>query len=67
MLSRMIGVAPEPLRFAAFGLLMAGVALEFVIWTMGLGAAMMTGFGRWSTVPPPVPPIAHPGVAVLTS
>ncbi|MBA3271969.1 MAG: polymer-forming cytoskeletal protein [Acidobacteria bacterium] len=67
MLSRMIGVASEPLRFAALWLLMAGVVLEFVIWTMGLGAAMMTGFGRWSTVPPPVPPIAHPGVAVLTS
>lgn len=56
MLSRLIGVAPAPIRFAGFGLLMAGALLEFVVWTMGLGATLMTGFGRWSTSPPPVPP-----------
>jgi hypothetical protein len=35
---------------------MTGVVVEFVVWTIGLGATLMTGFGRWSTVPPAVPP-----------
>jgi hypothetical protein len=62
MVSRMIAVAPDPLRFAGFGLLMTGVFIEFVIWTVGLGATLMTGFGRWSTAPPPVPPVPQGGV-----
>ena len=67
MLARLLGVVPAPLQFAAFALLLAGVLFEFIVWTTGLGAALMTGFGRWSTVPPPVPPIPHTGVAVLTN
>jgi hypothetical protein len=55
LLARLLGVAPEPLRLAAFGLLIAGVAIEFVVWTIGLGAALMTGFGRRNTAPPPLP------------
>lgn len=55
LLSRALGVAPEPLRFAAFTVLVAGILIEFIVWTMGLGATLMTGFGRRSTVPPPVP------------
>jgi len=56
LLARAIGIAPWPLRFAAFGLLISGVIVEFVVWTMGLGATLMTGFGRWSIAPPPIPP-----------
>lgn len=67
MLGRLLGVAPAPLNIAAFGLLIAGVLLEFVVWTMGLGAALMTGLGRWSTAPPPVPPIPQSGVAIAAS
>jgi hypothetical protein len=66
MLSRMLGIGPAPVRAAAFGLLMTGVLIEFVVWTIGLGAALMTGFGRWSTSPPPVPPVPQTGVAVVT-
>lgn len=61
LLARIIGVAPEPLRFAGWGLLAIGVALEFIVWTIGLGATLLTGFGRWSTAPPPVPPVAESG------
>lgn len=54
LLARLIGVAPEPLRIGTFALLMAGLTLEFLAWTIGLGAALMTGLGRWHTVPPPI-------------
>ena len=54
ILARVLGVAPEPARVAAFGVLVVGVGLEFVIWTIGLGATLMTGFGRWNTSPPPI-------------
>ncbi len=53
--ARVAGLTAEPLRVAGIALLIFGVALEFVIWTMGFGATLMTGFGRWSTVPPPIP------------
>lgn len=50
--ARLIGVGPEALRPAAFALLMLGLAVEFVAWTVGLGATILTGLGRWHTVPP---------------
>jgi hypothetical protein len=58
VLARLLGVAPEPLRLAAFGLLIAGVVAEFLVWTIGLGATLMTGFGRWNVAPPPLGPAA---------
>ncbi len=39
---------------AAYAFIAAGLTVEFVAWTMGLGAALMTGLGRWYTVPPPI-------------
>lgn len=54
LVARLLGVAPEPLRLAAFGLLVAGAIAEFVVWTIGLGATLLTGFGRWNTAPPPL-------------
>jgi hypothetical protein len=65
LLSRFVGVAPWPMRMAGFGLLAAGITIEFVVWTIGLGATLMTGFGRWSTVPPPLPPPAPAVPAVV--
>jgi hypothetical protein len=57
LLSRALGVAPEPVRYSAFGLLVAGGAVEFVVWTIGLGATLMTGFGRRALTPPPLPSV----------
>ena len=54
LVARVLGVAPEPLRLAAFSVLVAGVIAEFLVWTIGLGATLMTGFGRWNTSPPPL-------------
>lgn len=52
--ARLIGVGPEALRPFAFVLLMVGLAVEYLSWTIGLGAAILTGLGRWHTVPPPI-------------
>lgn len=52
--ARFIGVGPDALRPGAFALLMLGLAVEFLAWTVGLGAALLTGLGRWHTVPPPI-------------
>jgi hypothetical protein len=54
LMARLLGIAPEPLRMAAFGVLVAGVIAEFLVWTIGLGATLMTGFGRRNTAPPPL-------------
>lgn len=54
VLARVAGVAPEPLRWTAVGLLVTGLLVEFTAWTIGLGATLLTGFGRWHTVPPPI-------------
>jgi hypothetical protein len=67
MIARMIGVAPEPMRWATMGLLTVGLAVEFIVWTIGLGATLMTGFGRWSTVPPPTPPVTHATILPATN
>lgn len=52
--ARIIGVGPDALRPVAFAILMFGLAVEFLAWTVGLGAAILTGLGRWHTVPPPI-------------
>ena len=62
MLARFIGVAPAPLQFAGWGLLATGLLIEVIVWTTGLGATLMTGFGRWSTVPPPPPAVPQPTI-----
>lgn len=54
-IARIVGFAAAPLGAAAFSLLIAGALLEFGVWTMGLGATLMTGFGRWTRTPPPIP------------
>jgi hypothetical protein len=65
VLSRLVGVAPEALRAGAVALLVIGTAVEYVAWTVGLGAAAMTGLGRWATAPPPIPPPVGAEPAVL--
>jgi hypothetical protein len=67
MVARLIGVAPAPMRGAALTLLITGIVLEFVMWTIGVGATLMTGFGRWSTSPPPLPPMSPADIATVTS
>lgn len=63
LIARIVGVAswsPAPLTFM---LVTVGLAVEFIAWTMGLGAALITGLGRWYTVPPPIAVEPNTGAA----
>ncbi|HUQ86169.1 MAG TPA: hypothetical protein VM096_01340 [Vicinamibacterales bacterium] len=59
LLARFVNVASISAAPLAFVLVMIGLTVEFIAWTIGLGAAILTGLGRWYTVPPPIvaPPI----------
>lgn len=54
-LARLAGGGLAAMHGVALSLLVAGALVEFGVWTMGLGATLMTGFGRWATAPPPIP------------
>jgi hypothetical protein len=54
LLARFIDVAAPALTSLTFLLVAIGLVVEFVSWTVGLGAAIITGLGRWYTVPPPI-------------
>jgi hypothetical protein len=53
-LARLIDMAAPGLNALAFLLIAVALTVEFIAWTMGLGAAIITGLGRWYTVPPPI-------------
>lgn len=57
LLARLTDFAPFG-SSAAYALLAVGIVVEYVAWTVGLGAAIVTGLGRWYTVPPPI--LQHP-------
>jgi hypothetical protein len=54
LLARFVDVASIGAGPLTFGLMTIGLTVEFIAWTMGLGAAITTGLGRWYTVPPPI-------------
>jgi len=58
LLARFVDVASVGAAPLTFLLVTIGLTVEFIAWTMGLGAAIMTGLGRWYTVPPPI--TVHP-------
>jgi hypothetical protein len=65
LLARFLNVASDSVWPLTWGLVAAGLTVEFVAWTIGLGAALMTGLGRWYTVPPPI--TAHPAEPTATA
>lgn len=54
LLARFVNVATDTAWPLTFALIALGLVVEFFAWTMGLGAAITTGLGRWYTVPPPI-------------
>jgi hypothetical protein len=67
LLARLLGIVPTPIELAGWGLLTVGIVIEAIVWTMGLGATLMTGFGRWSTSPPPPPAVPQSSMISATS
>jgi hypothetical protein len=66
ILARLLGMLPGPIAPLAFVVAVIGFFLEFVAWTVGLGALLLTRFGTRGPamldlftpgVPPPVPPV----------
>lgn len=55
LLARWLGGVGGPSQDAATALVALGIGAEFLVWTMGLGAAVITRFGRRALVPPPLP------------
>lgn len=67
VIGRVVSLAGGPVTWVAAMFLVAGFLVEYAAWTMGLGGALLTRFGRsgrgWTSVtPPPIPaPVAgHP-------
>ena len=60
LLGRVVGLGGGPLMAAAVGLIIVGILIEYAAWTLGLGGALLTRFGRYGALPPPavVPPAA---------
>jgi hypothetical protein len=65
ILARTIGLLPGPFAAVGFAVMLVGLFVEYVAWTVGLGATILTRFGtvgplmpapEISVVPPPVPP-----------
>ncbi len=70
MLARFVDIAAWGAGPVTFLMIAIGLTVEFIAWTMGLGAALITGLGRWYTVPPPIaadPPRPSPFDPVPTN
>ncbi len=75
-LGELLGIGGGPIRFFAVMFIVFGCLLAYVVWTVGLGGALLSRFGTaegWNgggrrmelPPPPPVPPIgSEPGFAV---
>ena len=60
LLGRLVGLGGGP--FAAIGtiVVMIGFVVEYAAWTVGLGGALLTRFGRRGPLPAVVPPVPGP-------
>ncbi len=59
VLGRVLALGGGPLAWLAAMLIFTGFVIEYAVWTVGLGGALLTRFGRYGSVPvvvPPVPP-----------
>lgn len=69
VIARFVGLAGGPVHLAAGAILVAGFVIEYAAWTVGLGAVLLSRFGRRGaapernagTTPPAVPPAFDAG------
>jgi len=70
LIARLVDIAEWGIGPLTFAMIAVGLTVEFIAWTMGVGAALITGLGRWYTVPPPIaidPPRPSPFDPVATN
>jgi hypothetical protein len=67
LLARFVDVASFGVRPLTFLLVSIGLGVEFIAWTTGFGAAIITGLGRWYTVPPPITAVPAEPTASATA
>ncbi len=64
LLARLLALLPVPLWPITWVVALVGFLIEYVVWTMGLGAALLTRFGTRGASPPPTfpqpPPVEPP-------
>jgi hypothetical protein len=63
--ARIVTVASGAFVPMGFLLIAISLTVEFLAWTTGVGAAIITGLGRWYTVPPPI--VAPPSEPTITA
>jgi hypothetical protein len=56
LLGRVVGIAGGLATSIAIALVVIGVLIEFAVWTLGLGGALLTRFGTRGAVATPAPP-----------
>jgi hypothetical protein len=61
LLGRLVGLGGGPVMALAMVLIFVGVLIEYAAWTMGLGGALLTRFGRHGALP--LEPIGAPAVS----
>ena len=65
LLARFVNVATGSFGPTELLLIAISVTVEFLAWTTGVGGAIITGLGRWYTVPPPI--VAPPSKPTITA
>ena len=74
ILARVAGLAGLPIRILVVSVLFAGLLIEYLAWTVGFGAVLLSRFGRRGSrgtaafvPPPPVPGFGTGGPALRCS
>jgi hypothetical protein len=57
ILGRLVAFGGGPLAVMAALLIFVGFVIEYAVWTVGLGGALLTRFGRYGALPVTVPPV----------
>ena len=66
VVAHLLSLGPASLSPIALALGAVGLAIEYIAWTIGLGAAIMNLFGRQRSTPPPPVPAVVPAPAPTT-
>jgi hypothetical protein len=60
VLGRLVGLGGGPLRYVGTLVVLTGFVIEYAAWSVGLGGALLTRFGRRGPLTDAVPPMPDP-------